>query len=429
MNFIADFHLHSKYSRSTSKQMDLENIYQYGKIKGIQVIGTGDFTHPAWFSELKEKLEPCENGLFALKPAIAKKINKKLPAIIRKQKLRFILTAEISNIYSKAGQVRKMHNLIIAPDFKTVAKINTKLSSIGNLSSDGRPILGLDSKKLLQITYQANQRAFFIPAHIWTPWFSMFGSKSGFDTIEQAFDQETPKITAIETGLSSDPYMNWRLSQLKHISIISNSDAHSPLKLGREANLFNCPLDYDQIIQALQTNDQRLVGTIEFFPQEGKYHYDGHRSCNICFSSVQTKKHQGVCPVCQRPVVVGVDNRVNELADHPPTYQPKNHKKVEYIIPLLEIIAELNQVKTIGKKVLEQYQNLYSNLGSEFAILRQVPIDQIKAAGFQTLAAGIERLRLGKVSIQPGYDGVYGIIKVFANNKQLKSSTGQASLL
>ncbi|MBU2025920.1 MAG: endonuclease Q family protein [Patescibacteria group bacterium] len=426
--FILDLHLHSKYSRGTSPQMDLENIYRWSKIKGIQVVGTGDFTHPQWFREIQKKLEPAEPGLFRLKKTLARKQDKTLPACLKNNQSRFILTAEISNIYKKHDQVRKMHNILVAPDLKTVSQINAELQKIGNLTADGRPILGLDSKKLLQITLKVNPDSFFIPAHIWTPWFSLFGSKSGFNTIEQAFEELSPHITAVETGLSSDPFMNWRLKALRKITLVSNSDAHSPLKLGREANLLNCPLNYHEIIKALKTNSVKMTGTIEFFPQEGKYHYDGHRSCGIRLTPEQTRRYKGLCPKCGRPVVVGVDYRVNELADFSQNSKPKKHKTVEYIIPLVEILAELKGAKTIGAGVLQKYHEIYSALGDEFSILRTISPKVIKQAGFPNLAIAINRLRRGRVYIEPGYDGVFGIIKVFSPKEQAQRISGQTSL-
>ncbi|MBD3279696.1 MAG: DNA helicase, partial [Candidatus Pacebacteria bacterium] len=406
---ILDLHLHSHYSRATSKNMDLEHIYRWGKIKGINVIGTADFIHPAWLQELQTKLEPAEPGLFKLKDQYAQEQDKTLPESVKNQLMRFIFTTEISTIYSKNDRVRKLHNVIVMPSFKAIAKFNHELQKIGNLKADGRPILGLDSKKLLQLTLETDPEAFFIPAHIWTPWFSMFGSKSGFDTIEAAFEELTPKISAIETGLSSDPFMNWRVDQLKDLTIVSNSDAHSPQKLGREANVLNCELSYPAIIETLKTNDQRMVGTIEFYPQEGKYHYDGHRKCQICLAPEKTKKHQNLCPKCGQPLVLGVDYRVNELADHPADYQPQKHKQVEYIIPLAEIIAEIKGVKSTKTKTVQtEYQKIYQALGNEFKILRQLSPTDIKQAGFAILAQAIKKMRAQEIIVKPGYDGVYG---------------------
>ncbi len=432
MELILDLHIHSHYSRATSRDCNLEGLYKWGKIKGINIIGTGDFTHPAWFAELQEKLEPAEPGLYRLKENLSKSIDAELPKSVRNNLMRFILTVEISNIYSKSGKVRKLHNVVVAPSFECVSEINTQLARIGNLKADGRPILGLDSKELLRMTLKTDSRMLFIPAHIWTPWFAMFGSKSGFDTIEEAFEELTPEIKAIETGLSSDPFMNWRLDQLKNVAILSNSDAHSPQKLGREATVLNLDmkaslseLSYDNIIDAIRKNDERLVGTIEFFPQEGKYHFDGHRACKIRFTPEETKKHQGICPVCHNPLTVGVDYRVGELANHAETYRPGKHKSVEYIIPLTEVIAELEGVKSATKNVWGIYERVYSALGNEFDILRKISTEEIAEAGFSNLSDAIKRMRSGKVYVDPGYDGVYGVIKVYGNRTESQTSGEQ----
>lgn len=418
MELITDLHIHSHYSRATSKEMNLRGLYRWGKIKGINIIGTGDFTHPQYFREIQTLLEPAEAGLYKLKDEYAREEDKLVPISCRNNLLRFILTVEVSNIYSKHGKVRKLHNLIIVNDIETAAFINTRLGKIGNLKADGRPILGLDSKELLRLTIESGEHSMFVPAHIWTPWFAMFGSKSGFDTIEEAFEELTPHIKAVETGLSSDPFMNWRLSQLDGITLISNSDAHSPAKLAREANIINTELNYDAIIEAMRTNGKGMIGTIEFFPDEGKYHLDGHRLCGVRFTPAETKKHNGICPGCGRPLTIGVEYRVEELADRNAKYRPRTHKLVEYIIPLIEIIAELMNVKsTSSKKVEELYQKVIAELGDEFSILRKFSIEQIKNAGFPELAKGIENMRKGEVLLKGGYDGVYGIIKVFAGNK------------
>ncbi len=426
---IVDLHLHSHFSRATSSDMDLKHMYQWGKLKGINVLGTGDFTHPQWLQEIKDNLQPAEPGLYQLKPEIADKLDQNMPESYRNNKIRFILTSEISDIYSKDDEVRKLHNLVIAPDEKTVEQINAKLDEIGNLKVDGRPILGLDSQELLKIVLAADSQAMLIPAHIWTPWFAMFGSKSGFDSIKQAFGELSDEIKAIETGLSSDPYMNWRLSELDGITLVSNSDAHSPYKLGREANIIDTEFDYGQIIEAIKTNDERFVGTIEFFPQEGKYHYDGHRKCDVSFSPSQTHEHNGLCPKCGKPLVLGVDYRVDQLADRPADYQPDNHKQVEYIIPLPEIIAEVEGVKgTRTKTVQTVYKKMLSRLGDEFGILRQVPLKEIQDSGFPVIAEAIRRLRAREVHVQPGYDGVYGVIKVFADEEEIDQYRGQMNL-
>ena len=304
MKFAADFHIHSRYSRATSPSINLPNLDSWAKIKGIKVLGTGDFTHPGWFDEIKKELEPAESGLFKLKK--------------QDSKTRFILTSEISCIYSQGGRVRKIHIIVFAPSFKAVEKINLKLGEIGNLKSDGRPILGLNAKELVKIVLEADENCMVVPAHAWTPWFSVFGSKSGFDSLEECFGEYTKYIYAIETGLSSDPAMNWRLSQLDKITLISNSDSHSLAKIGREANVFDTELDYDAITEIIKNHDnKKFLYTIEFFPEEGKYHYDGHRDCNLSLKPEQSKKYNNICPRCGKPLVIGVLNRVEELADRP----------------------------------------------------------------------------------------------------------------
>lgn len=414
MELIVDLHIHSHYSRATSRQMNCEDLYKWGKIKGINIIGTGDFTHPAYFAELREKLEPAEAGLFTLKTEYASKIDVTLPESIKHNLIRFVLSVEISNIYSKRGKVRKVHNVIIVPDFETAAEINNQLSKIGNLKADGRPILGMDSMRLLEMTINSHPDSLFIPAHIWTPWFSMFGSKSGFDTIEEAFEELAEKIVAIETGLSSDPYMNWRIRELQERTIVSNSDAHSPQKLGREATVINSKLEYKDILGAIKTNDQRLVGTIEFYPEEGKYHNDGHRICNISFTPEESLQHAGICPVCKKPLVIGVQNRVNTISNFPVDYRYKTSKKVEYIIPLCEMIAEIKKVKSSNTGgVVKEYERLYSKFGDEFSMLRKIDISEFKNSGFEIIGEGIHRMRKGEVSVKAGYDGVFGVIKVF----------------
>lgn len=428
---VVDLHIHSHHSRATSKDCTFEGLYRWGKLKGINIIGTGDFTHPAWFAEMREKLEPAEPGLFKLKDELAEPIDKALPPSVRNQVIRFVPSVEIATIYSKGGKVRKLHQLVVMPSFEGVSELNARLDRIGNLKADGRPILGLDSKELLRHALESNPDVLYIPAHIWTPWFGMFGSKSGFDTIAEAYEELAPEIKAIETGLSSDPGMNWRVEDLDGLTITSHSDAHSPAKLGREATVVNSPwLSYNDIIGAIKTNDKRLVGTIEFFPEEGKYHSDGHRLCNIRFTPEETKAHQGLCPVCSKPLVVGVHNRLSELATRPTGHAPKTPKRVEYIIPLAEIIAELKNTKsTASKKVTAEYFEVLDRLGNEFDVLRTVPVEAIEAAGFPLLATAITRLRSGNVVREPGYDGVYGTIKVFTDADERAAMVNQLSLL
>jgi uncharacterized protein (TIGR00375 family) len=425
MQFVADFHIHSKYSRATSKDMDLENLDKWAKIKGIKVMGTGDFTHPAWLKELKEKLEPAESGLYRLKSET--------------EGIRFLLTAEISCIYSKKGKVRKIHIVIFAPSFEIVEKINAHLGWIGNLKADGRPILGLDAKELAKIVFDTSENCLLVPAHAWTPWFSIFGSKSGFDSIEECFDEYSKYIYSIETGLSSDPAMNWRLSALDKITLISNSDAHSPSRIGREANVFDTELSYLGIIEAIKGKNlhpvknqisngaRKFLYTIEFFPQEGKYHYDGHRNCEISLSPQESKKYNNICPRCGRPLTIGVLNRVEQLADREEGFKPEGAVPFKSLIPLEEIIADAVGVMTRSKKVLEEYENLIKKFGNEFKILLEASHQELKAATSPEIAEGIIRTREGKVFIEPGYDGVYGKIRIFSRGEQ-KAALRQKTL-
>ncbi len=405
MQFFADFHLHSKYSRATSPQMDLENLDKWAKIKGIKVLGTTDFTHPIWFKELKEKLEPAEPGLFKLKNSDSE--------------TRFILTTEISCIYSKKGRVRKIHIIVFAPDFKTVEKINTHLGWIGNLKSDGRPILGLDAKELAKIVLNVSEDCLIVPAHLLTPWFSLFGSRSGFDSLEECFEDYSKYIFAGETGLSASPSMLWRMPDGRKLSLISNSDSHSPAKLGREANVFDTELSYNAIIEAIKQKDpQKFLYTIEFFPEEGKYHFDGHRNCNISLSPAETKKYNGICPRCGRPLTVGVLNRVEQLADRPEGFKPQGAIPYKSLIPLAEIIAEVLGVGVGTKEVEKQYKDLIEKFGSEFNVLLNVSVSDLRAATLPEIAEAISRVREGKVSVEPGYDGVYGKIRIFSKGEK-----------
>jgi DNA helicase II / ATP-dependent DNA helicase PcrA len=429
VEYVVDLHTHSHFSRATSKNSTLEGLYYWGKLKGIHIIGTGDFTHPEWFAEIREKLVPAEPGLFALKPELAEPIDASLPASVRRQAIRFVPTVEIATIYKKGERVRKLHQLIVMPSFKGVSELNARLERIGNLKADGRPILGLDSKELLRHALESDQNSLYIPAHIWTPWFGMFGSKSGFDSIQEAYEELAPEIKAIETGLSSDPHMNWRVENLDGIAITSHSDAHSPQKLGREATVIKAGSSYDDIIGAIKTNDERLIGTIEFFPEEGKYHADGHRACSIRFTPEETAKLNGLCPVCSKPLVVGVESRVGDLANRPSGHEPANPKRVEYIIPLVEIIAELEDNRSVsGKAVVAKYEEVLARLGNEFGLLRAVPIQAIHDAGYPMLAMAIERMRQGNVVREPGFDGVYGTIKVFRDERERQEMLNQPTL-
>ncbi|MBF0388513.1 MAG: UvrD-helicase domain-containing protein [Desulfamplus sp.] len=420
MEFIADLHLHSHFSRATAKNLDLEHTYLAALIKGITVVGTGDFTHPGWFKELEEKLEPAEEeeGLFKLKDKIIKEIDglSLLPVAIREKSIRFILQCEISSIYKKDGKVRKNHNLIYFPDMKSVKAFNEKLGKIGNITSDGRPILGLDCQTLLEIMLDTSHNGFMIPAHIWTPWFSMFGSKSGFDSVEECFGPLSDNIFAVETGLSSNLPMNWRVETLDKMSFISSSDAHSPMVMGRNASRFNTELSYICIRDALKIkspNSNRYLGTIDMYPEEGKYHYDGHRKCNICFNPEETISCNGICPKCQKPLTLGVLYRVQELATRPEGYLPKDRHGYQSIIPLAEILSEIEGSGVKSKKVDSLYYKAIASLGNELDILLKLDFDKIDSVGISLLSEAIKRMREGKVYLSPGYDGEFGRVTLF----------------
>jgi len=395
--------------------MDLDSLDKWAKIKGIKVLGTGDFTHPEWLKHLKEKLEPGEPGLFKLKK--------------QDSQTRFILTTEISCIYTKNQRVRKVHIILFVPSFEVVEKINAQLGWIGNLKSDGRPILGLDAKELAKIAINTSEDCLVVPAHAWTPWFAIFGSKSGFDSIEECFDEYSKYIYAIETGLSSDPAMNWRLSALDKVALISNSDCHSPQKIGREANVFDTEVSYKSIIDAIKTKDpKKFLYTIEFYPEEGKYHFDGHRICGIKLSPKETKKYNGICPVCGKPLTVGVLNRVEELADREEGFNPENAIPFKSLVPLEEIIADVIGQNTGTKEVEKDYEDLIKKFGSEFNILLEADREELEKSGLPEIVEGIIRARDGKVSKEPGYDGVYGKIKVFSHIKEKKDFFKQSTL-
>ncbi len=414
MYFIADLHIHSRFSRATAKNLTLPNLYIAARQKGITVVGTGDFTHPAWFEEIRENLVPAEPGLFRLRDDLETECEKQL-RLKNGLPVRFMLTCEISNIYKKNGVTRKTHNLIFLPDLTDTAQLNSRLEQIGNIRSDGRPILGLDSRDLLEILLETSETGYLIPAHIWTPWFSMFGSKSGFDSVEECFEDLTPHIFAVETGLSSDPPMNWRVGNIDGLTLVSNSDAHSPPNLGREANLFNTELNYPAIKQALETGDpEAFGGTIEFFPQEGKYHQDGHRKCNVNLHPKEAIELDGICPVCGHPLTLGVLHRVEALATRPEGEKPKKTHPYYSVIPLAEILSEIVGTGPKSKKVQAYYQNVLEALGPELTILHTLPVEALDNAGIPLLTEAVKRMRAGNVHIFPGFDGQYGEIKVFS---------------
>jgi len=397
-------------------------LWRWSQLKGVKVIGTGDFTHPRWLAELQEKLEPAAEGLFSLK----KKLRPDTVPESCKTDISFILSAEISCIYRKHDKTRKVHCIVIAPTFDDAMKINKQLSLVGNLSADGRPILGLDAKDLLKIVIRESSEAMLIPAHIWTPHFSVFGAVSGFDSLEECFEELTPHIYALETGLSSDPSMNWRLSALDSLTLISNSDAHSPRKLGREANILETEISYASILSALKTR-KGFSGTIEFYPEEGKYHADGHRDCGVCLSPEETIRHNYLCPVCGRKVTVGVLHRVVKLADRQDGFRPEGAPSYRSIIPLEEIIAETRNVGVNSKAVEKVYTALLEDHGNEFRILLEVPVEDIEASGFPRIAEALARMRENRIYIAAGYDGEFGKIKIFEEVKR-KEVRGQEPL-
>jgi len=436
--FIGDFHIHSKYSRATSKEMDLENLDKWARIKGVDILGTGDFTHPAWLRELKEKLEPAEAGLFRLKKINRLKINNgwHLPGGQGEEAdLRYLLTSEISCIYKKKNRTRKVHLMVFVPTFEAVEKINAHLGWIGNLKADGRPILGLDAKELAKIVFNVSPEAVVVPAHIWTPHFSLFGSESGFDILEDCFDEYSRNIFALETGLSSDPEMNWRLSRLDNITLISNSDSHSPSRIGREANIFEGKIEgYRPLMEALRLGAKapssirnRLVKTVEFFPEEGKYHFDGHRNCQVALSPPETKKAKGLCPVCKKPLTIGVLNRIEKLADRPLGGRPARTIPFVRMIPLEEIIADSFGVGVASKKVEREYKELINRFGKEFNILLDLPKEELIKAAKPEVLEGILRVRDGRVKIHPGHDGEYGKIEIFTKEER-ENFNGQSVL-
>ena len=403
MRLIADLHIHSKYSRATSQEMVIEKIAEAAKIKGIGLVGTSDFTHPEWLAELKGRLKEKKKGIYEYNG------------------INFILNTEVNNNYIKDGKLRRIHNLIFAPSFEVVERINEKLNKFGSLAADGRPTLSLDSCEMLRMVLDLSEDCFLVPAHIWTPWFSLFGSKSGFDSIEECFGDLKDKIVALETGLSSDPAMNWLLSELDPYSLISNSDAHSPNRLGREANVFDFDADYDELFTVLRTKDRnKFLYTIEFFPEEGKYHYDGHRKCRVRFSPKESSLASNLCPECSRPVTVGVLHRVFSLADREEGYIPPDAIPYKNLVPLDEIIAEALEVGRDTVGVRNEYLKLCQEFGGEFLVLLDVPIEEIRKKSGERIGLAVEKVRKGDLHIEPGYDGEFGKIRIFPEREEQK---------
>jgi ATP-dependent DNA helicase UvrD/PcrA len=413
--FHADLHIHSRFSRACSKTCDIPSLAWWALRKGITVVGTGDFTHPAWARELRDNLVPAEPGLLRLRPDLEAQLRRSAPASCG-QPVRFMLSSEISTIYRGGERTRKVHHLLYAPDFEAADRITAALATIGNLASDGRPILGLDSRHLLEITLNGGPGCFLVPAHIWTPWFAVLGSKSGFDVVSDCYADLAGHVFAVETGLSSDPPMNWMCSSLDGYRLVSNSDAHSPPMVGREATTLDTELDYFAIENAFRTG-AGLAGTINFFPEGGRYHLDGHRKCGIRFEPSQTREHGGICPGCGRPLTVGVLHRVTGLADRPDGYRPDGAAGSTNLVALPEIVGEIFAAGAKSKKVDAEVGRLVAALGPELAILRETPIDEVSRAGGSPLGEAVARLRRGEVIKDPGYDGEYGSIRLFRDRE------------
>ena len=391
MKIISDLHIHSRFSRATSKTLNIPNLEKYARIKGLNLLGTGDFTHPEWLKELKKELTEDETGILKTK-----------------SNFNFLLQTEISLIYTQDGKGRRIHNVVLAKNFDIVEQINTELRKKGRLDYDGRPIFGMSCIEFVELLKSIDDNIEIIPAHIWTPWFSLFGSNSGFDSIKECFKEKTKEIHAIETGLSSNPAMNWRLSQLDNLSIVSFSDLHSywPWRIGRESTIFNCKLDYDEIISSLK--NKKIEETIEVDPNYGKYHLDGHRACNICLEPKQAVKNKDICPKCGRKLTIGVLHRVEELADREEGYKHKNSVPFKSLIPLSEILASLIGTSVSTQKTWKEYHNLINKFGSEFNILLEAKKEELEKVADEKIAEAIIKNREGKIKIKPGYDGVYG---------------------
>ena len=394
--FIADFHIHSRYSRACSKDLTVDELAKWAKLKGVGLLGTGDFTHPLWLQELKDTLRETEGGLF------------------ERQGVQFMLTSEVNTLFYKDGRAHQIHHLLLAPSVAVVERINQELEAFGSLSLDGRPTLRLEASRLVELVRGADPRCAVIPAHAWTPWFAIFGSTSGFDTVEECFEDQAKHIFALETGLSSDPAMNWRVKSLDRYTLISNSDAHSARRIGREANAFDCAMTYDAVVSAIRTKDRtKFLFTIEFFPEEGKYHLDGHRACRVRWAPAETKRHNFRCSICGKKVTVGVMHRVEALANRPEGFEPEGAIPFKRLVPLEELVADAMQANVGTQAVERAYQNLLYKCGTELDVLLNASEDALRAATSPLLAEGILRMRRGEVVVEPGFDGEYGKVKVF----------------
>lgn len=401
---FADLHIHSKYSRATSGNMDIYHIKEFSKRKGLNVVATGDFTHPEWMKEIKENLEEIE-GLLYFKSDRSKRENGKTGG--EEKDIGFILSVEVSNVYEFNKKIRKIHNIILSPSVEVAEQISESLSKYGDLAADGRPTLNISNPEMVEILEQISKDIFIFPAHAWTPWYGVFGSKSGFDTLNEAFEDKKSSIHALETGLSSDPTMNFMVSSLDEIALVSNSDAHSPQNIGREYNIIFSKMNYKDIISAIK---EKKVETVEYYPEEGKYHYDGHRNCGISLSPEVSKRYNNICPVCKKPLTIGVLHRIYDLADRAYGELPKNPQKFVHRIPLIEVIAKVIKKEKASKEATQKYIEITNEL-SEIEIMENMPYAELTRFG-KGLADAIINVRNGKVKVLPGYDGVYGKITI-----------------
>lgn len=408
---VADFHIHSRYSRATSKDLTVQELAKWAKIKGIGVLGTGDFTHPIWLEELRDALRDTGTGLY------------------EHDGMRFMLTSEVNTLFYKGGKAHQIHHVLLAPSIESVERINRELEPFGSLSLDGRPTLQMEARRLVELVIGLEPRAAVVPAHAWTPWFALFGSTSGFDAVEECFEDQAKHIFALETGLSSDPAMNWRLSALDRYALLSNSDSHSARRIGREANVFDCEVTYDAILQAIRTKDRtKFLRTLEFFPEEGKYHLDGHRACKIRWSPQETKRHGFRCSACGKKVTVGVMHRVEALADRPEGATPDRAIPFQRVVQLDKIIADALGVGTGTQAVEREYQSLIHACGTEFAVLLDTSEEALRKATSARIAEGILRMREGRVTVEPGYDGEYGTIRIFDTETPANTEEQQLTL-
>ena len=409
--FVADFHIHSRYSRACSKDLSVAELAKWAKIKGIGLLGTGDFTHPLWLEELKDALRETGGGFY------------------EHGGVHFICTSEVNTLFYKAGRAHQIHHILMAPSIESVERINRALEAFGSLSLDGRPTLRMEARQLAKVVLGIEPRCLIVPAHAWTPWFAIFGSTSGFDTVEECFEDQAKHIHVLETGLSSDPAMNWRLKALDRYALISNSDSHSARRIGREANIFDCDLDYDTMVTALKTKDRTtFLSTLEFFPEEGKYHFDGHRACGIRWSPAETKRHGLRCPTCGKNVTVGVMHRIEELADRPEGVVPEGAIPFKRVVALDKIIADALGANVGTQAVEREYQNLIYTCGTEFNVLLEAPEEELRKATTAKIAEGILRMRQGHVVLEPGYDGEYGKVRIFASEEPIAATEQQMTL-